>query len=113
MTVGSVLELSDGKTTETVTPLAVYGGDGAPEYRPSPSKLINADIQLVSMNVGMGGSHSEVTVQVSRPGEKHDEGGEALVVEASVKPFIGVLWAGTAVMFFGFVIALFKRSKEV
>ena len=113
MTVGSVLELSDGKAVETVTPLAVYAGDGAPEYRPAASKLINADIQLVAMNVGMGGSHSEVTVQVNRPGEKHEEGAEALVVEASVKPFIGVLWAGTAVMFIGFVIALFKRSKEV
>jgi cytochrome c-type biogenesis protein CcmF len=113
MTVGSVLELTRGTETETVMPTAVYGGDGEPRYAPIASRLVDAEIQLVAMNVGMGGSHSEVTLQVNRPGEKHEEGPESLVVEASVKPFIGVLWAGTVVMFLGFFIALFKRSKEV
>lgn len=37
---------------------------------------------------------------------------EALVVDASVKPGINLLWGGTIVMMAGFVIAFVKRSKE-
>jgi len=37
---------------------------------------------------------------------------ESLVVDASVKPLISLLWGGTLVMMAGFVLAFVKRSKE-
>jgi len=37
---------------------------------------------------------------------------EALVVEASIKPYINLLWGGTLVMMLGFVLSIFKRAKE-
>jgi len=37
---------------------------------------------------------------------------ESLVIDASVKPLISLLWGGTVVMMAGFVLAFLKRSKE-
>ncbi len=39
-------------------------------------------------------------------------GAESLVIDASVKPGINLLWGGTLLMMAGFVLALVKRSKE-
>jgi cytochrome c-type biogenesis protein CcmF len=112
MTIGSVLEVSNGKSTETITPVAVYKGEGPPEYEPSESRLLGARINLVSMNIGMGGSNpSTITVSVDRP-SNHDDHPEALVIEASIKPYINLLWAGTILMLGGFVLAIIKRGKE-
>lgn len=111
MTVGSVLELTNGLSRETVTPVAFYSMAGQPEYRPQQSQLIGATIQLVSMNVGMNGGASTVTVGVNR-GDSHVHQPETLVVEASIKPFVNLLWAGTAVMLVGFVLSVIRRTKE-
>jgi cytochrome c biogenesis factor len=35
-----------------------------------------------------------------------------LIVEASIKPFIGLVWVGTLIMFIGFFVAMMKRLKE-
>jgi cytochrome c-type biogenesis protein CcmF len=112
MAIGSVLELTDGATSETITPVAHYGTNGEPTYESSPSKLINGHIQLVSMNVGMGGSKSTITVKVQRT-HASAPAPETLVVEASIKPYINLLWGGTVVMIAGFILAMFKRAKEV
>lgn len=37
---------------------------------------------------------------------------EVLMVEASVKPFISVVWGGTVIMLVGFVLAIIKRMRE-
>jgi cytochrome c-type biogenesis protein CcmF len=112
MTVGSIIELSDGKVTETVTPLVVYGANGEQEHRIVASKLLNANIKLVSMNVGgMGAAASSVTIGIQAGAHTHDQT-ESLIVEASIKPFIGLVWAGTVVMFAGFFLAMLKRLKE-
>jgi len=112
MAVGSVLEVTDGKTKEVVTPVTVYGSDGRPTYKPSQSKLLNATVQLVSMNVGgMGSNPSSVTIDV-RHGTEGQQHADALIVEASIKPFIGLVWAGTLVMFIGFFVAMMKRLRE-
>lgn len=37
---------------------------------------------------------------------------ETLSVEASIKPFINLVWAGVLVMVFGFVISVVRRTKE-
>jgi cytochrome c biogenesis factor len=112
MTVGSVLEVSDGAKRETITPAVVYSMGGRPTYRPSQSKLLDATVQLVSMNVGgMGTTPSTVTIGVHRDGSIQPKT-EALIVEASVKPLIGLVWAGTIVMFGGLFLATMKRLGE-
>ncbi len=111
MTIGSVLELSDGSTSETIIPAMYYSPDGKPKYTPSRSRLINGEIHLVAMNVGTGGDPSTVTVTVHRANGTPMPV-EALVVEASIKPFVILLWAGTVIMTIGFLVAMVKRAKE-
>lgn len=111
MTVGSILEISNGKSRETLTPSLVYATNGSPSGKPIRSELLNANIQLVSMNVGMGNEKSTITVQL----DNHQHEGQAretLVVEASVKPFVTLLWVGSFMMFAGIVLSIIKRIKE-
>ncbi len=112
MSIGSVLELTDGNRMETITPVTVYSPDGHQTFKPSQSKLLNATVQLVSMNVGgMGSSNSAITIDVRREGENARKM-EALVVEVSTKPFIGLVWLGSVVMFLGFTLAAMRRLQE-
>lgn len=111
MVIGSVIELALEDERETVTPVSVFGPGGNPEYRPVASRLLGAPVRLLAMHVGMGEGPSTVQVEVERP---HDHAPEAerLVVEASVKPFVSLLWIGTAAMFGGFILSIVRRLKE-
>ncbi len=112
MNVGSVLELTDGKTRETITPMTVYAADGQQTFKSSQSKLLNATIQLVGMNVGgMGAEASTVTIGVQRGNGTHEHA-DSLVVDVSVKPLIVLVWLGTFVMLAGFSMAMTKRLRE-
>lgn len=111
MVVGSVLELTDGMKSESVVPLAIYESNGVPVYRPVPSSLLGVNIQLVAMHVGMGSGTSSITIGVQRPGETTVQP-ETLVVDASTKPFINLLWGGTLLLMVGFTLSIVKRSKE-
>jgi cytochrome c-type biogenesis protein CcmF len=112
MTVGTVLELNDGTREETVMPVAVYNPGGSPTYTPAASSLVGGEIRLVSMNVGMAGGASSVTVEVHRKGEGSPGMGETLVVQAGVKPLVSLLWAGSAMMFAGFLMSFLRRTRE-
>jgi cytochrome c biogenesis factor len=111
MSVGSVLELNKGKDRETIIPSTWYRPNAAPVYRTVMSRLLQAPVKLVSMNVGMGPGQSAVTVSVQRSGTGTGPA-ETLIVEASVKPLIGFVWAGTLVLTLGFIISIIKRSKD-
>ncbi|HTR82546.1 MAG TPA: hypothetical protein VMM58_13035, partial [Bacteroidota bacterium] len=111
MKVGSVLELSSARGNETVTPTALYNQQNPPTYEPVASKLLGANIQLVSMNVDMGSRQSTVTVEVLRPTAMTTPR-EVLEVEASVKPFIDLVWFGTILLFIGIIISMLRRKQE-
>jgi cytochrome c-type biogenesis protein CcmF len=113
MAVGSVLEVSDGRNTETIVPAIIYANDGTQQFRTSSSRVLNASIDLVAMNVGMGGEKSSVTIGVRRDShDHHHHSPEALIVEASIKPFISLVWTGTVLMFAGFILAILKRVSS-
>ncbi len=111
MSIGSVLEIKNAAASEKLVALAHYRGDQAPSYEPIQSKVLGTTIQMVGMNVGMQPTESSVTVAVNRPGGNSSQP-DMLVVEASIKPYINLLWGGTLVMLAGFVLAIVKRSKE-
>jgi cytochrome c-type biogenesis protein CcmF len=111
MSVGSVLELSSAQGKETITPVAVYAQQSAPTFKPAASKLLGANVQLVSMNVDMGSKQSMVTLEVIRP-DSRPRTDEVLEVEASVKPFIALVWSGTVLLFIGLIISMFHRKRE-
>jgi cytochrome c-type biogenesis protein CcmF len=112
MPVGAVLTIASGADTESVMPVTLFSAQGAKQYRPADSRLLGAIVRLADMNVGMGGGGtSAVTISI----EKMDARGvtpETLVVEASVKPVIILVWLGTLVMMAGFALSIVHRSKE-
>jgi cytochrome c-type biogenesis protein CcmF len=111
MSVGSVLQLERETESETITPTLFQRQNGKAQHRNAESRLLNADIQLMSMSIAGGGSHSTITIGVLRPGDSSPQQ-ESLLVEASIKPFINLLWGGTILMMIGFVLSMLKRSKE-
>ncbi len=111
MSVGTVLELASGSQHETIVPTAVYGQGGAPTYAPVPSKLLNAEVRLLGMNVDMSTKESAVTIEVMRPGSDPAPA-ESLMVEASIKPYMNLVWAGTLLLFVGIVVSLLQRKRE-
>ena len=111
MSIGSVLEIKNAAASEKVVALAHYRGDQPPSYEPIKSEVLGTTIQMVGMNVSMQPTESSVTVAVNRPGDASSQP-DMLVVEASVKPYINLLWGGTLVMLAGFALAIVKRSKE-
>ncbi len=111
ISVGSVLELQNGKASETIVPTAVYAKDSAPQYNPAESKLLGANVRLVSMNVDMSSKESMVTLEVLRPGAVSQQS-EILNLEVSTKPFMNLLWSGSVLLFIGFIISIVQRRKE-
>ncbi len=107
--VGSVLTLANASGNETIMPIIVYTRDEPPTHQPFSSKLMNANIQLIGMNVGA--DKSTVTVEVQRQQSVMQQT-ETLVVEASIKPFISLVWGGTIVMITGLGLSLFLRGRE-
>ena len=109
VTVGAVLSVDRGTDHETLTPTAVVRQGRSPEYSKEHSSLLQADVQLAGMDIGDGGS-SAIRLVVAG-GAPSSTG--VLVVEASTKPYILLLWLGTVVMFSGFALAMVKRTKEI
>ena len=111
MKIGSQLDIARGADRETVVPVMVYVPNAAPEYEPASSKLLGAEVRLTAMNAGMNAEGSAVTIEL---GDGHAGHGaeESLIVEASVKPFVGLLWLGFLVMMGGFGVSIANRSKE-
>jgi cytochrome c-type biogenesis protein CcmF len=108
MPIGAVLTLSRGGRTETLTPVTVFRPGAAPTYREAVSVLLDGPVRLAAVSAGMPS-----TVTLVLPGGGGHVHQEVLVVEASVKPFIGAVWVGTIVMMIGFGLAVGKRLKEV
>jgi cytochrome c-type biogenesis protein CcmF len=108
----AVLEVQRGKDRETLLPALKRGDTGETEYRPAHSHVLGTDVRLLSMHIGMSAdSPSTIVVGLQRPDASPAQV-EVLMVEASVKPFILVLWAGTVIMLVGFVLAFIKRMRE-
>jgi cytochrome c biogenesis factor len=63
------------------------------------------------MTVSMGDGPSVVQLGVQRNLGVSSQP-DVLVAEASVKPFVSLLWGGTVLMMIGFGLSIVKRWKE-
>ncbi len=66
----------------------------------------SANDNEASVTLSVNGTHGETTQQQSADVD-------TLVVEASVKPYINLVWIGTFVLIGGFLITIFRRVQEV
>jgi cytochrome c biogenesis factor len=54
-------------------------------------------------------SKSEIEITVKRFIDQPVHTSEVLTVEATVKPYINFVWAGTVILIFGIVVTLMRR----
>jgi cytochrome c-type biogenesis protein CcmF len=114
--IGALIEVrEEGMTPQTLTPARVFENGKETEQ---PALYGNQyEIRMVSMTPDRDDpSHSTVELavaEVSRSGS--DTTGadqEILVVEASVKPYINLVWNGVIIMIVGFLVTIVRRAHE-
>jgi cytochrome c-type biogenesis protein CcmF len=76
-----------------------------------PVELKEANIKMVMGNLNAAGS-VELKVSSLDGSTGNTPPKEVLSIEASVKPFISLVWIGVLIMAAGFLISAFRRSKE-
>jgi cytochrome c-type biogenesis protein CcmF len=96
---------------ESVTAFRVVGGSDRSIPATYPGGY---SIELVGMNPdGENPSASTVDVSVSKAGAATaGPAKETLVVEASLKPYINLVWSGFIILTVGFLVTIFRRSGE-
>ena len=109
---GAVIEIEkNGKKSETE--LLRKQIDGKIEFTSFASEEMNLKIDLENLSAGVieiafstldDTNTQDTTVQT--------EGNEVLMVTASIKPFVSLVWVGVAIMVIGFFIAMTRRLKE-
>lgn len=104
----AILEVSKDGKTETIEPVYLIQAGSAPiiEYASLPSAP-NVSFAITRIDATSG----KVMVEAKGLGTNF-EPQETLIVEASVKPFINVLWLGTYVVAIGFVVSIYRRWQE-
>jgi cytochrome c-type biogenesis protein CcmF len=110
--IGAKIEIAVGDEKETVVPYVIYNGKEQ-KYFGVESKLLGTKIDFLAMSIGgMGDGSSAIQIALKNAGGIPLSGkSEALVAEASVKPFISFVWVGTLMMLTGFVIAILRRKR--
>ncbi|MEK6650795.1 MAG: cytochrome c-type biogenesis CcmF C-terminal domain-containing protein, partial [Bacteroidota bacterium] len=111
MTIGAVLTVKKGKQVWTLTPISVFA-NGEVQKATGISLEAGTELRLVGMNIDMTGAGSNITLEATTPGAALGMKPETLVVEASVKPFIALVWIGSLFCFIGAGIALVRRRTE-
>lgn len=103
---GIVMKVEKDGITETVNALLKIEG-GNIKTEPVKMKKFPASVQLISVQPGT----REAIVNLS----DNNSGGapkEVLLVKASIKPMISLVWIGVGVMVFGFIVSMLRRLKE-
>lgn len=116
---GATLKVKDSKFTENVLTKIKYT-EGNPEYYEARmTGNDNYSFYFTKMAVkgeNEGGPSGTFAIVDNRMKKEHDETKvteESLIITASIKPFINILWAGTVVLVAGFFISIIRRRKEI
>jgi cytochrome c-type biogenesis protein CcmF len=110
--IGAKIDIVVGEKSETVVPYVIYDGKEQ-KYFGAESKLLGTKIEFQAMSIGgMGDGKSAIQIALKNMGGIPLSGKkETLVVDASVKPFISLVWIGTFFVLFGFVLSILRRKK--
>lgn len=115
-TIGAIIKVKDSKYTETLEPKIKYT-EGNPEYL--VAKITGNDtynfyfVKMAVKGEVDGGPTATIAVVNNKNASLTPKADETLVLTASVKPFINVLWTGTVVLVLGFFLSILKRRKEL
>jgi len=114
--IGAVLEVKDSSGSfSTITPFKVMK-DGAMVDVPARYKD-RYEVTIATMSPDReNNENSRVEILVSdqkKSGRDSDrQNSDILVVEASIKPYINLVWNGIIIMLVGFLVTIVRRSQE-
>lgn len=112
----AVVQVSEG-TKKTSLTLVMKQGAGGMEFPPmtyhgSDGQEYVVRLERVNPN-SEDDTKSSVQLQVRIPaGEETPPKGETLLIEASVKPFINLVWVGTITLVVGFFVTIVRRVTD-
>ncbi len=112
--VAARLSVSHGGKEEIVKPALRISKSGM-ERIPARCSDGSAEFQIVTMRPDENDpENSTVTlnVQIEDQGIASQPTKEVLIIEASIKPFVGFVWLGTLVVLGGLILSIARRSRE-
>lgn len=113
--IGVVLEVVQNGEKERLVP-KMRNKQGEISYDTASSKISGYHFTIVSMEPNQSDpSLSTVDIGIQSPSsstEEPESGGDTLIVEASVKPYINLVWMGTVTLLVGFAMTIIRRVKE-
>lgn len=108
MPIGVVLEVKRGTLSEQLIPVTFYKGAQSTQVKPARTKDGAISFELQGMNVDTHAKGSVIELKIDGLGGPAGASSksELLVIEASVKPFMSLVWAGAFLMIAGLGISL-------
>lgn len=107
--IGAKLNVKHNGKSYDVEPVMKTTG-GKQEF--VPADITDANLRIQLANLDAGGKVNLFLASIDEEATPHTVQKEIFTVEASIKPYMSLIWIGVAVMCIGFVIAAFRRSKE-
>ncbi|MBF8294773.1 MAG: Cytochrome c-type biosis protein [Bacteroidetes bacterium] len=114
--ISASLQIADGKTKRRLE-LKMKNGPSGAEFIPASFVASGGETYEFTLTKMMPSqqepSKSAVEINVKLPiDETVPKREETLVVEASIKPMINLVWAGTITLIVGFLLTILRRSEE-
>jgi len=107
--IGAVIEVTYKGKKQQVIPKIFYRNN-----MPVPEGVKVGDKQLTFVNLNVESGQIAVSLRSNGAVSEFQDGPvEVLVIEASVKPFINLVWFGVIVILAGFVVSMIRRISEV
>lgn len=111
-TIGAILEVTQNGKSETIKPLMKNNG-GEVEYTSAKSSFSELEFSIIKLQPNREEkSKSRVEIAVHDPSDHSIAKPERLVIEASIKPYINLVWMGTITLVVGFIITIIRRVQE-
>ena len=112
---GADIEVTDGGKTKKMTIKEKYTAEGEPEYIGVPLEGSDKyDIYLVKVMVQNDpGIQLAVVDRVAKMNDPNRVTQPTLVLKASIKPYIDLVWIGVCTMVLGFFFSIIKRVKRL
>ena len=107
--IGAKISVQNNGNVYLVEPAMVSEG-GNRSFRPAEVKEANLLIELT--NLDAGGIINVTLSELDHSGHDHSAPKKVLTIEASVKPYINLVWAGVVIMVLGFLISVIRRTEE-
>ncbi|HWP81177.1 MAG TPA: cytochrome c biogenesis protein CcsA [Bacteroidota bacterium] len=115
-TIGVILTVKEGKKKTRVV-LTMKNSPTGPQYIPATYTANDKReytfnlLRMMPDRDDKAKSTVEIAVQLP-PDNSKPAKGETLVIEASVKPMINLVWMGTVTLIVGFVLTIIRRAEE-